>query len=240
MRRTQPGEERPRRFYRTADVAARAGGFVVTLDGRTAKTPAGAPLALPVEALARLVAAEWGAQGETLDLTEMPASRMASTVIDRTAGAGPALAAEVARYAGSDVLCYGADHPDALVEDQRLRWGPLLDWARGELGVALRPVTGVMHQPQPPEALARVEALVAGLDPFTQAAVAYAAPLFGSAVLALAVQRGRLGAEEAFELSRLDEAFQEARWGVDAEAAARTERLREEARFLHRWFAALR
>ena len=239
MRRTQPGEARPRRFYKTAGIAARGGGFIVTLDGRTAKTPAGAPLALPVEALARLVAAEWGAQGEQLDLTEMPASRLASTVIDRTAAAGPALAREVARYAGSDVLCYGAEGPGTLVESQGRRWGPLLDWAYDDLGVALRRVTGVMHQPQPPEALARVEALVASLDPYAQAAVAYAAPLFGSAVLALAVQRGRLGAEEAFELSRLDEAFQEARWGVDAEAAARTERLREEARFLDRWFAAL-
>ena len=84
-----------------------------------------------------------------------------------------------------------------------------------------------------------MEALVAGLEPYAQAAVAFAAPLFGSAVLALAVQRGRLQAVEAFELSRLDEAFQEQRWGVDAEAAARTEALREEARFLDRWFAAL-
>ena len=239
MRRTQPGEERPRRFYRTADVAARDGGFVVTLDGRTAKTPAGAPLALPVEALARLVAAEWGAQGETLDLTEMPASRMASTVIDRTAGAGPALAAEVARYAGADALCYVAAAPATPGPAHVARWGPVLDWARDALGLELHRVAGVIPHPQPPETLARVEALAAALKPFTQAGVAFATPLFGSAILALALQSGQLSADAAFDLSRLEQAYQEDRWGVDAEAAERTERQRAEARMVGRWFEAL-
>ena len=69
--------------------------------------------------------------------------------------------------------------------------------------------------------------------------LALATPLLGSAVLALAVQRGVLAGEAAFELSRLDEAFQERQWGVDAEAAERTEARREEAQLLDRWFRAL-
>ena len=58
--------------------------------------------------------------------------------------------------------------------------------------------------------------------------------------MGFSVQRGRLTGAEAFALSRLDEAFQEERWGVDAEAAERTQRLAEEAAMLERWFAALR
>ncbi len=58
-------------------------------------------------------------------------------------------------------------------------------------------------------------------------------------MLALALQRGRLSADEAFDLSRLDEAYQEARWGVDAEAAERTALLRIEARALQAWLEAL-
>ena len=239
MRRPASVQDRPRRAYKAVDVAPREGGFAVTLDGRTARTPAGAPLVVPSEALARLIAGEWAAQDETLDLAAMPASRLAATVIDRTSGAGAALAAEVAGYAGSDVLCYLADSPSSLVQEQATRWSPLLDWAAEALDVTLHPVTGVIHRPQPAAALARVEALVVALEPYAQAAVAYAAPLFGSAVLALAAQRGRLTAREAFDLSRLDEAHQEQRWGVDAEAAARTDRLRDEAAFLDRWFAAL-
>ena len=231
--------DRPRRFYKQVGVAARDGGFAVLLDARQTRTPAGAALVVPTETLAHLLAQEWEAQVESVDLSAMPANRLAATVIDRTAGASEALAMEVARYAGSDVLCYLADGPQALVQAQSERWGPWLEWARGELGVDLQPATGVMHRPQPPQALARVQALVDTLEPFAQAATAFAAPLFGSAVLALAVQRGALEAQAAFELSRLEEAFQEARWGVDDEAALRTGRLREEARLLGRWFAAL-
>ena len=77
------------------------------------------------------------------------------------------------------------------------------------------------------------------LDDFALTGLAHATALFGSAVLGLALQRGRLSGEEAFALSRLDEAFQEEQWGVDAEAAERTQKLAAEAVMLERWFAAL-
>ena len=69
--------------------------------------------------------------------------------------------------------------------------------------------------------------------------LATAVPLLGSAVLGLALQRGALSGDAAFDLSRLDEAFQESRWGVDEEAAARTAARRAEAQLLERWFRAL-
>ena len=215
--------DRPRRFYKQVAVAPRDGGFTILLDGRGAKTPAGAPLVVPTQPLAELVAAEWDAQAEQIDLPAMSANRLAATVIDRTAAAGAAVAAEVARYAGSDAICYFAEAPATLVEAQAARWGPVLDWAREALGVELHRVAGVIPRPQPPETLARVEALTARLEPFAQAGVAFATPLFGSAILALALQRGQLHADAAFDLSRLEQAYQEERWGVDADAAERTE-----------------
>ena len=59
-------------------------------------------------------------------------------------------------------------------------------------------------------------------------------------MLAFALQRGRVSGGEAFRLSRLDEAFQEERWGIDDEAAERADKLAAEAAMLERWFAALR
>ena len=77
------------------------------------------------------------------------------------------------------------------------------------------------------------------LDDFRLAGLAFATALYGSAVLAIAVQRGWLDAADAFERSRVDEAWQEERWGIDAEAAERVEGLRGEARMLERWLRAL-
>lgn len=230
---------RPRRFYKAADVVAEAGAFLVRLDARAARTPARAPLSLPTRPLARLVADEWSAQGEFIVLAAMPATRLAFTALDRLPAARAGAAAEVARYADSDLLCYFAEAPEALTRRQARLWGPVLDWAEAELGLRFERAAGIVHRHQPPETLARVERLAAALDDFALAGLAFAAPLFGSAVLALALQRGRLSGEEAFDLSRLDEAWQEELWGQDAEAAERTAALRREARMLDAWFAAL-
>ena len=127
-----------------------------------------------------------------------------------------------------------------LVPGLSAQWLPLLDWADRTLGVRLAPVAGIIHKPQPPESLARIHALCAEADDFALAGLAYGAGLYGSAVLALAVFRGERDGEAAFDLSRLDEAFQEEQWGVDDEAAVRTARRRDEASMLERWFAALR
>ena len=95
-----------------------------------------------------------------------------------------------------------------------------------------------LHQPQAEEALSRVRALALELDDFALTGLAAAAALFKSAILAFALQRNELSGETAFELSRLDEAFQEERWGVDAEAAERTAAMRREAVALEKWFRA--
>jgi chaperone required for assembly of F1-ATPase len=231
--------EVPRRFYKAAVSEPFNGGFAVLLDGRIAKTPKGEALAAPTEALGRMLAEEWDAQGETIRYASMPTVRLAMTAIDQTGRVREAVADEVARFAGSDLVCYLAEEPPALVEREAAAWGPWLAWFRDALAVPLTPATGISPKPQSPEALARVKALALELDDFALSGLAYGAALFGSAVLGFAVAKGALSAAEAFELSRIDEAFQEERWGIDAEAAERTERLRLEALMLGRWFGAL-
>lgn len=231
-------EERLKRFWTTADVKAVNTGWAITLDGRTPKTPAHAQLILPTEAAARLVAEEWAAQGEFIDPATMPATRLASTAIDRVSQAREPVAEEIAAFAGSDLLCYLADHPTSLAVEQAREWTPWRDWAALELGVVLEPAEGIVHRAQDPAAIARVQDLALRLDDFALTGLATAVPLLGSAVLGLAVQRGVLSGESAFELSRLDEAFQERQWGVDEEAAERTAGRRAEAVLLDRWFRA--
>lgn len=231
-------EERLKRFWTAVDVAEGEGGWTVLLDGRAPKTPAHAKLTLPTEAAARLVADEWAAQGEFLDPATMRATRLASTAIDRVSQVREAVADEIAAYAGSDLLCYLAEAPASLVERQAREWSPWRDWA-GDLGVPLQACEGIVHRPQDPAAVARARALALDLDDFALTGLATAVPLLGSAVLGLAVQRGALSGEAAFELSRLDEAFQEERWGVDEDNAARTAARRAEAGLLDQWFRAL-
>jgi chaperone required for assembly of F1-ATPase len=76
-------------------------------------------------------------------------------------------------------------------------------------------------------------------DPFATAGLAVGAALFGSTILALALRAGRVDAGEALDAALLDEAFQQAQWGVDPEAAARTAAMAAEAQVLDHWFRAL-
>jgi len=230
---------KPRRFYKSSAVAEQECGFAVTLDGRTAKTPAGDRLTLPTRALAEAIASEWAAQGDAINVAAMPLTRLAFTAIDRADGAHEAMAMALARYAQADVLCYFAEAPQDLRARQEAGWGPLLDWAAGALDVQFVRTTGVIHTRQPPQAVAGVADLARAMDGFNLTGLAFAAGLFESAILALAVKRGRLSGLDALELSRLDEAYQEDRWGVDAEAAARTAGLRSDAVAVERWFEGL-
>lgn len=231
---------RPKRFY--AEAAASPdpdGGFGVRLDARGLRTPAGVRLAAPTLALAELVSGEWGRQREIIDLRSMPATRLAFTAVDRVSRRREAIADEIARFASADLLCYFADSPQALIERQTEAWGPLIAWAEGELGASFERVSGVIHRPQPDATLAAVRTLASGLDNFALAGLAHATGLFGSAILAMALMRGRLEGEQAFALSHLDESFQEAAWGLDAEASERRARLAEDARMIETWFDAL-
>jgi chaperone required for assembly of F1-ATPase len=231
---------KPKRFYKAAAAAPVEGGFAVQLDGRTPKSPAKKSLVAPTQALGEMIAAEWEAQVDYIDNSLMPATRLAFTAIDRIAETRAEVAREIMAYAASDHLCYRADSPRALVERQEREWGGLLDWAKAEHGLVFAPVTGIIHAPQPPATLASVEALALTLDDFALAGVAFAAGLFGSTVLALAVRAGRLTGRKALDLSRLDEIYQAEQWGEDAEAKARAEALGVEAEMIDRWFAALR
>jgi chaperone required for assembly of F1-ATPase len=216
-----------RRFWRTARIRPEAGGYAVDLDDRALATPAGSPLVLPTEALARAVAAEWDALGGEIDPALLPLTRAANSAIDRVAVQRDAVIDAIAEYGGSDLLCYRAEAPAALAARQAAGWDPWLAWGARTFGAPLVAVAGVIHQPQPAASLAALRRAVAEHDAFGLAALHELVSLCGSLVLGLAVARGALDAATAWELSRIDEAWQEEHWGLDAEAEAASERRRE-------------
>ena len=217
-----------RRVWTTVTAEPRDGGFAVLLDGRPLHTPGRTVLNLPCRAVAEAVAAEWAAQGETVDPESLPLTRLANTALDRVAGAEAAVLDDIAGYGSTDLLCYRAPHPEALVQRQAEAWDVWLDWARARHGASLVCAAGVMHVVQPPDSLARLRAALdaqaAALGPLGVVALAELVSLSGSLVLGLAVAEGAISADSAWATSRVDELFQIEQWGEDAEAARATER----------------
>ena len=232
--------QRPRRFYTEVSVAGADGGFALRLDGRAPRTPSGRGLVAPTHALAAIIADEWRRQDHAIELSTMPATRLAYGALSGEAESRASRVASVVKFGGSDLLCYFAEGPKSLVGRQERTWGPLLDWALEAHQLALSRAVGIVHRAQSPQALATLTALAESLDDFALVGLTAAASLFGSAVLALALMDARISADEAMAAARLDEIFQEERWGVDAEAAVRADGMAVEAVMLERWFEALR
>jgi chaperone required for assembly of F1-ATPase len=218
----------PRRFWTRAEALAAEGGFTVRLDDRPVRTPAKTPLVVPTLALAQAIAEEWDAQDCVVRPDTMPFTRMANSALVKVPAQFDAVVDELAGYGATDLLCYRAEGPAALVQRQALAWDPLLEWARTELDAPLVVTAGVVPVPQPAHSLARLRAAVAAHDAFRLTGLHDLVAITGSLVLALAVARGRLSDEAAFALSRLDEHWQIEQWGADDDATA-TEALKRAA-----------
>ncbi|HYC15620.1 MAG TPA: ATP12 family protein [Pseudolabrys sp.] len=224
-----PGEAarqttRPRlrkRFYKQAHVAdAGEGGFAILLDDKPVFTPLRRPLMAPSRSLAQALAAEWDAQIDVIDPARMPLARLANAVIDAVSDAPQPVAEAVAKYLGSDLLFYRADGPAGLIERQSKAWDPILDWARKAFGAHFVRAQGVIHVPQPHEAVAAARAAIP-LEPWRLGAMSSITTLTGSCLLALALAHDVLEADIAWAAAHVDEDWQMSHWGRDELALER-------------------
>lgn len=226
-------EWKAKRFWKEVQVeeAAEEGGFRVLLDARTLNTPGKLPLILPTRGLAEAVAEEWRAQeGEIQPLT-MPHTRSANSAIERVTPQHAEVGAMLAEYGETDLLCYRAEGPDALVHLQAEGWDPLLDWAAERYGARLVTIAGVLPVDQAPDAVAALREVVLQTAPFPLTALHDLITLTGSLVLGLAVAERHIPVAKAWDLSRIDEDWQIAQWGEDDEAQRMAEAKR--AQLLH-------
>ena len=209
-----------KRFYDRATTARDGEVHAVRLDDKPVRTPAGRLLAAPTPALAQALADEWDAQRDTIDPANMPLTRLANAIIDGVADRHEPVAAEIAKYAGSDLLFYRAQNPAGLVERQRRHWDPVLAWAAQALGARFALAEGIAHIAQPHEALAAVRAAIPD-NPWPLGALHAATTLMGSALLALALAHGKLSADEAWQAAHVDEDWNMEQWGRDTLALER-------------------
>jgi len=208
---------RPRlrkRFYKQAQLTDAKGGVGISLDGKPVLTPRRRAFVAPTPALAAAIAAEWDAQKETIDPTQMPLTRLANSAIDAVSENPEAVAEEIAKYLGSDLLFYRAETPKKLLDRQSQAWDPVLAWARETFGANFKSTQGVVHVTQPAES---VEALQSAIprDPWRLAAVSSITTLTGSALLALALAQGAIDIDTAWAAAHVDEDWQMTQWGRD-------------------------
>jgi chaperone required for assembly of F1-ATPase len=219
----------PKRFYTKVGYEATDGGHSVLLDGRHVRTPAKKSLTLPTSKAAELVAAEWDAQKDVINPLTMPMTKLANTAIDAISDDPNAVFQDIVTFAGTDLICYRAHTPQALVERQARHWDPILFWLSDVHGARFVLAEGIVHQKQPDAALeAFSKALSRHQDPFRLGCLHVMTTLTGSAILAFAYASRFLSADNVWSAAHVDEDWNMEKWGSDAEAEARRAfRLRE-------------
>jgi chaperone required for assembly of F1-ATPase len=218
VRRTSRAPQR-KRFYKEAGVAPADGGFAVTLDGKPIRTPSGRHVVAPTSDVAEQIAAEWHAQGETIDPLTMPLTRFANSV-GEVADRVDAVADDVEKYLGTDLLFYRAGHPEALVAREAAYWDPVLAWAANQLGAHFILSEGIVHVAQPEQAIKAARAVFPD-DPWSVAALHVVTTVTGSALLAIALYRGAMDSDDVWAAAHVDDDWNVEKWGVDEEVAAR-------------------
>ena len=218
-----------KRFWQQVAVAPDAAGhFGILLDAKILKTPAGLDYACPTRALAEAVAAEWQAVQGKIDPKTMPMTQLTATALDIVSTQRAYIIDQVAAYATTDMLCYRAVEPAALLARQTKEWQPYLDWAALQFDALLRTTSGVQHLEQDMLAVLALRRAVAACDDFRLSALQNAATASGSLVLGLALVHGWRDAKAVFTAAELDASFQIERWGAEEEAVARQEAVKLE------------
>lgn len=209
-----------KRFYKTVAASSDDGAYHITLDGKPIRTPGGATVLVRNRALADALVAEWDAQDPHIEFSSMGINQLVNSAIDRSMPDRLRLIDELCAYGATDLLCYRADGPVALVARQAAAWDPLLDWAEARYGARLRVTSGIVAIEQDATALAALQARIVTADPFQLCALRAAVGICGSLIVGLAVAEGHLDIERAWQVVNIDEDWQKEKWGEDTQSAA--------------------
>jgi len=207
-----------KRFYKDVAVAPVQGGWQVLLDGRAIKTAGRRGQLIPTQALAEAMAAEWATQDEEIDPARFVLRDMADYAIDIVGADRAQAIREIMPYAETDTLCYRDETGEPLELHQRKVWEPLLTAAEARWDIHFERIGGIIHRPQPPATLARLEAVLAAESDFSIAALRTLASLAASLVIGLAAVAPGADAAALWDAANLEEDWQAELWGKDAEA----------------------
>lgn len=220
--------ELPKRFYKDVGVSGAPGGFAVTLDGKSPRTPTSKPVIVPQQALAEAMAAEWAEQGTLVDPETMPVTRLVNSAVEAGPESVPLLRAEIVKFCGTDLLLYRADTPRELVAEQERVWDPVLVALARHFEIGFQPTIGIMHQAQPEPTLQRLAASLDDLGQFEAVALVSLTGITGSGLLPIALRENLVDAETIWAAAHVDEDHNVRLWGEITEITERRQKRRRD------------
>jgi len=190
--------------------------YIVKLDGRNVKTPNKNVLATPTEALGLAVAAEFLVQKEFLKPATMPLFSLARTAVDVDADKNLRghLEDAIIEYFLTDTIWFRHEEAPRLYKFQTDNLDPIVEYINKLLGVHVESQKGIDPPIITGEDKKKLKNYIKDFDNWKILSLEYAASTLKSTSLAIALMNDRVGIEEALDLSRLEENFQQTLYGI--------------------------
>lgn len=198
-----------KRFFSEVSFDQVNGGYRVLLDGRAVKTPSKRDLLIPSLGIVQAVVEEWEAQVQEINPQTMPLTQILNTKQDRVEKEREVMTQYIMRYFNSDLLCYRADFPPALVELQNVIWQPWLEWFEKTYGSKLLVTNGLQVLKQDSDIYNKVGSVINALDDFKFTIFQLVVSLSGSIVMGLAFIKGAVNPQEMLKVIYLEEQFKD-------------------------------
>lgn len=218
-----------RRFWETVSIVHNDKGYQILLDKRPVKLPKKTELFVKNRALAEKIAAEWEKAGEKkgdiFSFDDLPMTQITGTMIEKIAPDPQIYIQALLPYVNGDLLCYYADTPKRLIEQQQEKWIPLTKWVEDKFQIKLKIQHGIMPITQQPEVINIFEDYLSQLDNSELTFFAITVPLLGSMILTIALKENRINTQQAFSCAYLDETIQAEIWGKDSEQQERLKKI---------------
>lgn len=132
----------------------------------------------------------------------------------------PEIIDKLMKYTATDMLLFwGTDRE--LIAEQEKHWQPLLKWAEKEFNGEFKKTHGLDVSEDNQQSGYRLKAFLESLNDRELAAYYLAALNMRSVLLAAALVKKQITAEQAYEAAYLEQLFQEKKWGKDDEADAK-------------------
>jgi chaperone required for assembly of F1-ATPase len=195
-----------KRVYTLASHTKTEDGYVLQLDGKTVKTPLGAPLAAPGKVLADAIVAEWANQVEEVIPDTMPMTALLNTSIDR-ARDRDAITKTLLAFLDTDLLCYRVKEPEEIARRQKEIWDRWLTWFDEHFESPMQTTFGLDALTQDPDTHKQIWNYIEALDEYYFAILQIVTSLSGSIVLGLAFLEQEATAEDVYNAAELEEIY---------------------------------
>jgi len=127
----------------------------------------------------------------------------------------------------TDMLLFWGSNEELFKKQQKL-WLPILSWAKDTLDTTYKTTQSLDVPEQADEASEKLKAFLNSLSDKELTGFYFAALNMRSVLLAAALIKGKITAQQAFEASCLEELWQAEQWGNDEAAVCRRKSLLKE------------